>query len=145
MVNLRDTVYQVLHVVYKLTTLLTYISSSSFVVVVLYKLCLAYPQVNELDFQDSIMVLGFPEELNKELLGLYQENCKEIRSILSSMSMDLPHYHNLEWRFDVQLASRSLQRQTQPVVVLRLHTKDGGVCECARLCVMVCLCVCVIL
>lgn len=85
-------------------------------------------QVNELDFQDSIMVLGFPEELNKELLALYQENCKEIRSILSSMSMDLPHYHNLEWRFDVQLASRSLQRQTQPVIMLRLHTKDGGVC-----------------
>ena len=82
--------------------------------------------MNELDFQDSIMVLGFPEELNKELLALYQENCKEIRSILSSMSMDLPHYHNLEWRFDVQLASRSLQRQTQPVVMLRLHTKDGG-------------------
>ena len=72
------------------------------------------------------MVLGFPEELNKELLALYQENCKEIRSILSSMSMDLPHYHNLEWRFDVQLASRSLQRQTQPVVMLRLHIKDGG-------------------
>ena len=82
--------------------------------------------MNELDFQDSIMVLGFPEELNKELLALYQENCKEIRSILSSMSMDLPHYHNLEWRFDVQLASRSLQRQTQPVIMLRLHIKDGG-------------------
>ena len=82
--------------------------------------------MNELDFQDSIMVLGFPEELNKELLALYLENYKEIRSILSSMSMDLPHYQNLEWRFDVQLASRALQRQTQPVVVLRLHTKDGG-------------------
>ena len=91
---------------------------------------MACVQVNELDFQDSIMVLGFPEELNKELLALYLENCKEIRSILSSMSMDLPHYHNLEWRFDVQLASRSLQRQTQPVIMMRLHTKDGGVCVC---------------
>ena len=28
------------------------------------------PQVNEIDFQDSIMVLGFPEELNKELLSV---------------------------------------------------------------------------
>ena len=78
------------------------------------------------------MVLGFPEELNKELLALYLEHCKEIRSILSSTSMDLPHYHNLEWRFDVQLASRSLQRQTQPVIMLRLHTKDGGVYEMDR-------------
>ena len=81
--------------------------------------------VNEIDFQDSIMVLGFPEELNKELLSLYQENCQEIRSILSEMAMDLPHYHNLEWRLDVQVASRALQRQAQPSVLLRLHAKDG--------------------
>jgi len=40
--------------------------------------------------------------------------------------MDLPHYHNLEWRFDIQLASRALQRQARPSVVFRLHTKDGG-------------------
>ena len=83
-------------------------------------------QVNKIDFQDSIMVLGFSEELNKILLQVYQENCKEIRSILSVMSMDLPHYHDLEWRFDVQLASRSLSRQAQPNILLRIHTKDGG-------------------
>ena len=59
---------------------------------------------------------------------LYQENCQEIRSILSEMAMDLPHYHNLEWRLDVQVASRALQRQAHPSVLLRLHTKDGGVC-----------------
>ena len=73
-------------------------------------------------------MLGFPEDLNKELLQLYQENCKEIRAILSEMSMNLPHYHDLEWRFDVQLASRGLQRQAQPSVLLRLHTKEGGEC-----------------
>ena len=100
-------------------------------------------QVNELDFQDSIMVLGFPEELNKELLALYMENCKEIRSILSAMSMDLPHYQNLEWRFDVQLASRSLQRQTQPIVTMRLHTKDGGTCTLIKLHCIICVCGCV--
>lgn len=44
--------------------------------------------------------------------------------------MDLPHYHNLEWRVDVQLASRGLQRQAEPSVLLRLHTRDGGVCLC---------------
>ena len=41
------------------------------------------------------------------------------------MSLGIPHYHDLEWRFDVELASRSLQHQTNPVVVLRLHTKEG--------------------
>ena len=84
-------------------------------------------QVNEIDFQDSILVLGFPEELNKELLHLYLQHCKEIRAILSEMSMDMPHYHDLEWRFDVQLASRTLQRQAQPSILLRLHTKEGGI------------------
>ena len=82
--------------------------------------------MSEVDFLDSILVLGFPEDLNKELLRLYQENCKEIRAILSEMSMTLPHYQDLEWRFDVQLASRSLQRQAQPSILFRLHTKDGG-------------------
>ena len=86
-------------------------------------------QINEIDFKDSVMVLGFSKELNDELFRLYEENCKEIRSILSSMSMDLPHYHNLEWRFEVQLASRSLQRQTQPKVLLRLHTKEDGMLQ----------------
>ena len=74
------------------------------------------------------MVLGYSEELNDQLYQLYQENYREIRSILSSMAMDLPHYHNLEWRFEVQLASRSLQRQTQPKVLLRIHTKEDGEC-----------------
>jgi hypothetical protein len=60
--------------------------------------------VSEVDFQDSVMVLGFPEELNTELLKLYLENRKEIRAILGELSMDLPHYHNLEWRLDVQVA-----------------------------------------
>lgn len=81
--------------------------------------------VSEIDFLDSILVLKFPEELNKELLQLYQENCKEIRAVLSEMSLNLPHYQDLEWRCDVELASRSLQRQAQPSVLLRLHTKQG--------------------
>jgi hypothetical protein len=82
--------------------------------------------VSEVDFQDSVMVLGFPEELNTELLKLYLENRKEIRAILGELSMDLPHYHNLEWRLDVQLASRTIRHQTDPLVTLKLHTKDSG-------------------
>lgn len=56
-----------------------------------------------MDFQDSVLVLGFSEELNKLLLQLYLENRKEIRQILSNLSPNLPHYHNLEWRLDVQV------------------------------------------
>ncbi|KAM8770142.1 COMM domain-containing protein 2 [Rhynchonycteris naso] len=83
--------------------------------------------ISELDFQDSILVLGFPEELNKLLLQLYLDNRKEIRAILSELAPDLPSYHSLEWRLDVQLASRSLRQQIKPAVTIKLHlNRDGG-------------------
>ncbi|XP_041482984.1 COMM domain-containing protein 2-like [Lytechinus variegatus] len=82
--------------------------------------------VSELDFQDSIAILGFSEDLRKDLLGLYIENRAEIRGILGEMAMDLPHYHNLEWRLDVELASRSLRHQTIPTIMMKLHTEDCG-------------------
>ncbi|CAC5362954.1 COMMD2 [Mytilus coruscus] len=85
--------------------------------------------LNEIDFQDSILTLGFSEEMRQTLLQLYLQNRKEIRNILSEMSMDLPHYHNLEWRFDVQLGSRSLRRQTTPTVLFKLHTEESGLRE----------------
>ncbi|XP_022341848.1 COMM domain-containing protein 2-like [Crassostrea virginica] len=83
--------------------------------------------LNEIDFQDSILTLGFDEGTRESLLEVYLQNRREIRTILSEMTMDLPHYHNLEWRFDVQLASRSLRRQTTPTVLFKLHTEDSGV------------------
>ena len=61
-------------------------------------------QISEIDFQDSIMTLGFSEEMRQALLDLYLAQRREIRDILNEMSMDLPHYHNLEWRFDVEVS-----------------------------------------
>lgn len=81
--------------------------------------------IGEIDFQDSVMTLGFTEEVNKSLLQVYLQNRNEIRSILSEMAVTVPHYHNLEWRFDIELASRSLHHQTNPVVLMKLHTKEG--------------------
>ncbi|XP_075617915.1 COMM domain-containing protein 2 isoform X8 [Balearica regulorum gibbericeps] len=77
--------------------------------------------ISETDFQDSIHVLGFSDELNKLLLQLYLDNRKEIRSILSELAPKLPSYHSLEWRLDVQLASRSLRQQIKPAVTIKLH------------------------
>lgn len=81
--------------------------------------------VGQIDFQDSIMTLGFSEEMIGALLKMYLENRKEIRNILGEMSLRTAHYYDLEWRFDVELASRSLQHQTNPVIIMRLHTKRG--------------------
>ncbi|KAG9351206.1 hypothetical protein AGOR_G00145100 [Albula goreensis] len=82
--------------------------------------------ISEVDFQDSVLVLGFSDELNKLLLQLYLDNRKEIRHILSELAPSLPHYHNLEWRLDVQLASRALRQQVKPVVTLKLHLETDG-------------------
>ncbi|XP_065887042.1 COMM domain-containing protein 2-like [Dysidea avara] len=82
--------------------------------------------LSELDFHDSIMTLGFSEEINKVLLQIYLDNRKEVRNIVSQLTIGLPNYHNLEWRFDIQLASRSLHRQTEPQVLLKLHTIQNG-------------------
>lgn len=82
--------------------------------------------LSEIDFRDSLMILDLPEELRKELLDIYLQNRKEVRAILSESSVHLPEYRDLEWRIDVQLASRALRRQVQPSVLLRLHTSASG-------------------
>ncbi|XP_051549461.1 COMM domain-containing protein 2-like isoform X1 [Myxocyprinus asiaticus] len=82
--------------------------------------------ISKVDFKDSVLVLGFSEELNELLLQLYLENRKEIRQILSKLAPSLPHYHNLEWRLDVQLASRTLRHQVKPTVTMKLHLEDKG-------------------
>ncbi|XP_030910800.1 COMM domain-containing protein 2 isoform X2 [Melopsittacus undulatus] len=82
--------------------------------------------ISETDFQDSIHVLGFSDELNKLLLQLYLDNRKEIRNVLGELAPRLPSYHNLEWRLDVQLASRSLRQQIKPAVTVKLHLNENG-------------------
>lgn len=82
--------------------------------------------ISELDFQDSALLLGFSEEMIKELLQVYLDNRKEIRQMMSDISMDLPHYQDLEWRLDVQVSSRTLKRQTEPDIVMKLVTSDDG-------------------
>ncbi|KAK6483891.1 COMM domain-containing protein 2 isoform X1, partial [Huso huso] len=77
-------------------------------------------------FQDSVLVLGFPEELNKLLLQLYLDNQKEIRNILSELAPNLPHYHNLEWRLDVQNHYIVLRQQIKPTVTFKLHLEQNG-------------------
>ncbi|XP_042271567.1 COMM domain-containing protein 2 isoform X2 [Thunnus albacares] len=59
--------------------------------------------ISEVDFLDSVMVLGFVEELNQILLQLYLQHHNQIRNVLSLLPSNLPAYHNVEWRLDVQV------------------------------------------
>ncbi|XP_047231711.1 COMM domain-containing protein 2 [Girardinichthys multiradiatus] len=76
--------------------------------------------ISEVDFMDSVLALGFGEALIQSLLQLYLQHKHQIRSILSQLTYLQPAYHNLEWRLDVQLASRSVHQQIVPMVTMRL-------------------------
>ncbi|XP_071342864.1 COMM domain-containing protein 2 [Trachinotus anak] len=81
--------------------------------------------ISEVDFLDSVLALGFGDELNQILLQLYLQHHSQIRSILSQLPSNLPAYHNLEWRLDVQLASRSVRQQVIPMLTMRLLLTRG--------------------
>ncbi|XP_020502581.1 COMM domain-containing protein 2 isoform X2 [Labrus bergylta] len=81
--------------------------------------------ISEVDFLDSVLVLGFDEELNQLLVQLYLQHRSQIRSVLSQLPTNVPAYHNLEWRLDVQLASRSVRHQVVPKLTMRLLLTRG--------------------
>ncbi len=43
-----------------------------------------------------------------------------MRTILSELSPSLPSYADLDWRLDVQVASRTMRNQVTPVYLLKL-------------------------
>ncbi|KAG1714225.1 COMM domain-containing protein 2 [Nymphon striatum] len=82
--------------------------------------------LTEIDFHDSILTLGMKEGIIEVLLKFYKDNVDELRTILAGMQLLLPQYNNLEWRLDVQLASRSLHHQMEPIITLKLNVNDKG-------------------
>lgn len=86
--------------------------------------------ISEVDFLDSVLVLGFGDELNQLLLQLYLQHNSQIRGILGQLPTDMLAYQNLEWRLDVQLASRSIRHQVIPKLTMRLHLTED--CESRR-------------
>ena len=56
-----------------------------------------------MDFADSMLSLGFSEELQQILSEVYQTNRQEIRSLLFEMATQMPQYRDLEWRLDIEV------------------------------------------
>jgi len=69
------------------------------------------------EFTDSLAILTFAEDKNKLLLKTYEENKAVIRSLQEDLSFELPHFSDLRWRLDVQLATRSCRDQVNPLFV----------------------------
>lgn len=78
------------------------------------------------DFKDSVLALGFTNEQESVLTHFYESQHNELHSLIKP-NLDEPHYYDMQWRFEVQLGSRSLLEQVTPLVVmnLSLKTTDG--------------------
>ncbi|KAK4879418.1 hypothetical protein RN001_007564 [Aquatica leii] len=77
-------------------------------------------KLNDVDFRDSILTIGFSQEQQAILSKFYLSKRKDVTDILSKLSVDEPHYHDLNWRFEVQVASRSLLQQVTPLITMDL-------------------------
>ncbi|XP_014211994.1 COMM domain-containing protein 2 [Copidosoma floridanum] len=76
------------------------------------------------DFKETVLDVGFSEEQEILLYKVYSVKKQELTDVLSNFDMKLPQYHNLEWRFETQIASRSMQQQVVPLVTLDLSLKN---------------------
>ncbi|XP_046392415.1 COMM domain-containing protein 2 [Ischnura elegans] len=75
------------------------------------------------EFSRTSQALGFSEEQRELLLKIFEDEGKRLGQ--HGGLLIPPHYHNLEWRFETQVASRSLMHQLTPLVTLRLQLKDS--------------------
>ena len=76
---------------------------------------------------------GFTEEDALEIMrSLFNDNREALRNVLvaADASLPIPRYHNLEWRLEVQVASRSAHHTAEPSFTLQMDTilpaKRGG-------------------
>ncbi|KAK9879754.1 hypothetical protein WA026_006817 [Henosepilachna vigintioctopunctata] len=64
-------------------------------------------KLNEADFRDSILTLGFTEEQEVILNKFYQARKNEITEILNKLHVKEPHFDNLEWRCELLIIQYS--------------------------------------
>jgi COMM domain containing 2 len=57
---------------------------------------------------------------------MYFQHRKEIRVLLEELSFELPHFDDLNWRLDIQVASRALRGQVNPLFIIELQTLEPG-------------------
>jgi len=81
------------------------------------------------EFRDLALVSGFNEDQEPTLCDFFENNKESIDAVLGTLTPSLLHYHDLEWRFDVQVASRALLKQTIPMLTMKLSLEERPCCE----------------
>lgn len=62
---------------------------------------LLHEKLSEADFRDSVLTIGFSQEQQSVLSKFYESRLKDISELLNKLCINDPHYHNLEWRFEI--------------------------------------------
>lgn len=77
------------------------------------------------DFRDSVIAVGFMDERQEILSRLYELKKNEISDALTSIGFKVPEYHDMDWRVEVQIASRALLKQVTPLITMDLSVKSA--------------------
>jgi hypothetical protein len=76
-------------------------------------------KLNEKEIRDSLTLFGIKPELIAQIERSIIANSKRIHVYLSKLKLDTLAFHDLEWRLDIKVASRSLRRQVEPEILLK--------------------------
>ncbi|CAF0731592.1 unnamed protein product [Rotaria sp. Silwood1] len=77
---------------------------------------------------ESLKLLGYSNQIRQSFIECYQSKAHQLQTTLATdLALSLPQYKNLYWRFDVQIATRSMRsrKQFDPFFVLKLTLING--------------------
>eukprot|EP01052_Picozoa_sp_SAG31_P040214 SAG31_NODE_5771_length_2334_cov_4.524832_1_plen_387_part_00 len=74
----------------------------------------------------TINELGFDDAVKAAIAKHYAQNINDLAKINATQQLTTSHYKDLEWRLDVQVASRSARQQVLPTMLLKMHTHREG-------------------
>lgn len=82
-------------------------------------------QCSETDLRDSLVSFPLEESARDLLCRAYLSASERLRARLMESSVRPPHYVDLDWRLDIELASRSLRQQTIPTWLMKLSVENA--------------------
>ncbi|XP_014246345.1 COMM domain-containing protein 2-like [Cimex lectularius] len=84
------------------------------------KLKLSIPKL-----KSNLLELGFNSKQVDIICTYYTTKRADINNVLLAASVQLPMYKDLEWRTQVQLASRALPEQLEPSILMKLKLDNA--------------------
>ncbi len=83
-------------------------------------------KLNEKEILESLQLAEFNSSSIEQISACSRSNKEQIKTYLSNLKLDTKSYHDLEWRVDYKLASRSIRKCAEPEILLKLDLKTPG-------------------